>query len=348
MASSRSEPRPLPERPAQWATTLAWITFGVGSLWILTRGVRFLVVRVVPDDGLFYLVLAKNGLSGAPSTFDGEALTNGYHPLWFLASHLPATVFSGTGALVLSTLALGLLLLGAAVRVLSRTCPGPTESPGDPVVVALAVALLLPASWHLTEAFLAILVFAVFVFHLLRTDGRPERDAVLGLLGGLTVLARLDSVFLVLPALALIWLRRWNEGRADDRRRRGPGVHGPQHRRVRACAPHQRCPEELVPHPDAAGPHAAVRAGEDPAPPAAGRGLPGRAPPSGWVGRRASRRAPDRARGGDARLLRLRVLLPEGRRVHARLLALRGADGAGRRAGRGDDARPGRERHSGH
>jgi hypothetical protein len=81
------------------------------------------------------------------------------------------------------------------------------------IALAAGALLVLPASWLLTEAPLALLRFALFLAALLPDgDGRPDRGGGLATWGTLTVLARLDAVFLVVPPLLI---------RACDRQRAG-------------------------------------------------------------------------------------------------------------------------------
>ena len=67
-----------------------WLTV---TVTYRTRPIRELLIRVVPDDALFYLVIARNGAAGKLSSFDGLTLTNGYHPLWrlVLAERTPSS-----------------------------------------------------------------------------------------------------------------------------------------------------------------------------------------------------------------------------------------------------------------
>ena len=54
------------------------------SLTLLLVPMETLITYVVADDYFYYLTLAKNSLAGVGPSFDGQELTNGFHPLWFL------------------------------------------------------------------------------------------------------------------------------------------------------------------------------------------------------------------------------------------------------------------------
>jgi hypothetical protein len=68
------------------------------------------------DDTFYYLVIGQNLAAGAGSTFDGLAVTNGYHPLWQLVCALLFVAFpAGSDAAVLALFALqGMLVIAAA------------------------------------------------------------------------------------------------------------------------------------------------------------------------------------------------------------------------------------------
>ena len=40
------------------------------------------IIASIPDDAFYYFEIARNIANGRNVTFDGETLTNGFHPLW--------------------------------------------------------------------------------------------------------------------------------------------------------------------------------------------------------------------------------------------------------------------------
>jgi hypothetical protein len=213
-------------RPSLRSPT-TWLTIGAAALWAsalliyLAAPARELLIRVVPDDALFYLVIARNGASGAFSSFDGIERTNGYHPLWLLLLQPLALLLRAPDALVRAGLGLGLLAYAGAALALVRTLRPWGESARTTALGALAL-FVLPASWLLTEAPLALLLFALFLAQLLSEGAEPsdggagaDRGRRLALWGALTVLARLDAVFLVVPPLALRGWDRLHAARAS-------------------------------------------------------------------------------------------------------------------------------------
>ena len=49
------------------------------SIWLVATG-----TSLTHEDGFYYFRIAQHVASGHGSTFDGQHLTNGYHPLWML------------------------------------------------------------------------------------------------------------------------------------------------------------------------------------------------------------------------------------------------------------------------
>lgn len=169
----------------------------------MTAPLQALLVRVVPDDATFYLVIARNGAAGRPSSFDGFTRTNGYHPLWLAVLQALALPLRSSAALARAGLAVGLLAYAAAGVTLWRALARWGRAAQGVVVAGLAL-FVLPASWLLTEAPLALALYARFVATLLEEGADEEaRDHpwTLALWGTLTILARLDAVFLVVPPL---------------------------------------------------------------------------------------------------------------------------------------------------
>lgn len=154
------------------------------------------------DDSYFYLVIARNWAHDGTYSFSNLMETNGFHPLWgwLLArfarawSHLtprfgndlsvwsipPALVFLG-----------GTVLWTKAAKLLRA-----------PLLLALMPPLFLLGTTHVlaSEAHVVFLTLAGFLHGISKIQERaPERYSLplTGLLAGLTVLARLDTVFFV-------------------------------------------------------------------------------------------------------------------------------------------------------
>jgi 4-amino-4-deoxy-L-arabinose transferase-like glycosyltransferase len=175
-----------------------------------------LVRDVTSDDAFYFFQIARNLATGRNVTFDGETLTNGFHPLWLLLvtplhglSDDP--VFVLHAALTLAALlAVGTtLLIHASVAMLT----------GNRAAALLAAAFyglhpyLVVESVNGLETALALFTLATSLWLFLRLALRrnaptPGASVRLGLCAGLMMLSRTDLVF-VLPPILLCLLVRW-------------------------------------------------------------------------------------------------------------------------------------------
>jgi hypothetical protein len=165
------------------------------------------VLALLSDDAFYYFKIARNLLAGEGCTFDGIAPTNGFHPLWML---VVIAVSACTGGNELATPVAVLLLAGviatATLFLIHRTVERHIAPGYGLVAVAAAllpnvlVAMLNGLETGLQLLLATALVGACYRHRLLAPDVSLRRLAALGLLIGLVVLSRLDSVFLVAAA----------------------------------------------------------------------------------------------------------------------------------------------------
>ncbi len=167
------------------------------------------------DDSFYYFTIARNAASGLGLTFDGLTPTNGFHPLWMMTLLLLWPLGGIKAALAAGA------LFGACTVVLAHLLVSrATGSPWAGTAAALCTAAnpALYVSWiNGLETSLALLALTLF----LCSAGRPEdlgsgtrRALVLGLLAGLTTLARTDFALLVLPGLAALLLLQQGQPRS--------------------------------------------------------------------------------------------------------------------------------------
>jgi hypothetical protein len=196
-----------------WLPLIIIVLGFCASLAIALAPLQFLLNNTIPDDSFYYFQIARNISHGLGSTFDGINPTNGYHPLW-LAILVPIYHFFSNGsvmdiapihaALVLSAsfnLALGFVL----IALLSRHT--------DNILIkaaALGVWFFNPYNLYSMsnglESALSILLIASFLLVALRFGERRSigRLFVVGVVGGLMMLARLDNLFYFV--MFLLWL----------------------------------------------------------------------------------------------------------------------------------------------
>ena len=156
---------------------------------VVARPSRFML-----DDAAFYLQVGHNFASTFRSTFDGATLTNGYHPLWMLAcSALSLAVGNNKPWLLHAATIAQLLLFVGTAFLLAATARSHTRS--------WRWSLLPPTAYFWgaivfgSEAFLNGFVLALFCWLSSARDDSLGRQARIGAVLGLAILARLDNVF---------------------------------------------------------------------------------------------------------------------------------------------------------
>ncbi len=205
--------------PGRFTSLLAAVLFFGLALRLLAAWapVTLLIQKTLPDDAFYYFSVARNVWNGLGLSVDGRQATNGFHPLW-LVTLLPVFGVSRTGNLPVH-LALSLaacLDVGTAWlswKIVRRL----TGRPGAAVLAAALYCLnplvFLESLNGLETAlslFCAALVLYIYVRLIYNRAMVRWRDwGLFGLVVGLTLLARTDSVLLaVLLGLHALWQRR--------------------------------------------------------------------------------------------------------------------------------------------
>lgn len=194
------------------------LTVIAGSVWTLWAWlpIERLSGWFTADDMYYYLELVRNIAAGHGPSFDGETLTNGFHPAWAaLLTGLTLLVQDATLRVHLALMILVGFSLGSGLlvyRLLLRLSGAPAALAGA------ALWLLCPWVGAITltgvEAALStflLLVSLLAALPLLQATGRersPRRALLIGVTMGLACLARTDSVLLCLP-LGVALLGRW-------------------------------------------------------------------------------------------------------------------------------------------
>lgn len=167
------------------------------------------------DDAYYYFKVAQNITEGHGSSFDTFNLTNGYHPLWMLVC-IPIFFLARFDLILpLRVLLVVMGLLNAGTAILIYRCLSTSLSK--------AVAMAAAAFWafniyiHTTvyefglETPLAAFSIMLLLWNLIKIEARwrntpvPSKDLIiLGSLGAMVLLSRLDLVFLAV--MAGIWI----------------------------------------------------------------------------------------------------------------------------------------------
>ncbi|MGA3120891.1 MAG: hypothetical protein ABSF69_09000 [Polyangiaceae bacterium] len=181
-----------------------WAALGAGS------------ASLTYDDGFYYLRIAEHVARGAGSTFDGIHATNGYHPLWLLCLVPIFRLASSSHVALLLAVLLQGALMAACAGLTYQIARFDFQRFGAILAALLWVHAQLPyrAALSGTEYSLHAVCVLTVIYSCRRWFARdpPGMRAylALGMLLGLTFLARLDSV-LLFGCIAL-WLG-WREVR---------------------------------------------------------------------------------------------------------------------------------------
>jgi hypothetical protein len=185
------------------ATFLAVAT---ASAWFFYTPLRnpTRIMPFVEDDFFYYLKVAQNTAAGLGSTFNGIVRTNGYHPLYFVilvaickVSTSLVGIFRGLWLVWVAASAATFL---AARKLLDRPGSGPF------LTNALALVFLVTCIRIFCQGMEITLSIPLGLSLLVAFRSRPAewnfgRSVAIGVLASLTVLSRLDAVFLVLALI---------------------------------------------------------------------------------------------------------------------------------------------------
>lgn len=202
--------------PQRLMTGTAISLVAIFGLLVTFQNLPFFI-RNVPDDGFYYLVVARNLAAGMGPTFDGVTVTNGFHPLLatILAALYRFTPFSPLGD-IRTAVALGMVLhlLTGWLLVCAVARAGVRRHAYLAGLLYWFNPYAFLRSFDAMEPPLYAFCLALLVYLMVRLG--PELRGVrptwtssilLGLAAGATLLARTDAIFLV-PLLVFFFLPR--------------------------------------------------------------------------------------------------------------------------------------------
>jgi hypothetical protein len=184
------------------AIVLAYALYSCAR-FALQDDVRHLLWRIV-DDASYYLTAARNLAAGRGLTFDGIHPTNGFHPLWLLML-VPLFLLHATPETMIRLVALlQAILLSLAYLVFWRT-QSKLFSARTAAITAIPFVyfVFLPCINGMESALLILMIAILYGYglHLTQTQPNWRRAALLGLILGCVLLARLDMIFIALCLL---------------------------------------------------------------------------------------------------------------------------------------------------
>ena len=186
-------------------------------LWIAFQPMEELEYKVTPDDSFYYFQTARHIIAGNGSTFDGIARHNGYHPLWMglmlpIYAVVPDDISQpGPVSAIRAVLVLGAFLDVAAAFLLFLIILRLTTSIALGILTAVLHLFDPYAVFHSVEGLetplLGLVLAGTLLVSLGQVLGEPisrRRAVILGVLLGLLMLARTDSVFFAGPLLLVL------------------------------------------------------------------------------------------------------------------------------------------------
>lgn len=183
--------------------------YGVGiAAWLLVNNMPLTL-----EDGFYYFKIAQHVAYGAGSTFDGLNLTNGYHPLWLLCLVPIFWLTSTPGTALTLGIILQAVFMIAATILVYHTARLSVGRFAASLAALLWVTLTYQVSLGGLEFSLHAFGMLAVAYVYLRWFAQKSPQQVwlylgLGLLLGLTFLARLDTI--LLAGVISLWLS-WRE-----------------------------------------------------------------------------------------------------------------------------------------
>jgi hypothetical protein len=194
--AAKGDERLLP-REMKWTTVASCLVFV--SLICLRFALQYKQVGTLylEDDAYYYTVIAQNIAHHGLSTFDGQTLTNGYHPLWLVLLVVQDLTI---GASPYATVLIELLLVTAGLWLFLASFR--TRAVLFQIIFAVSFALL---AWPMIMKGMevSLLIFALGLFTKIavaRWEG-PGSAVAFGLAAVLCIGARIDAAVFVLPTM---------------------------------------------------------------------------------------------------------------------------------------------------
>lgn len=164
--------------------------------------VRFLKYGIihVEDDSYYYLVTAKNIAASHISTFDGQSLTNGYHPIWMLFLVLQQMIFGTSPAIMYIV---ELLLLTASLYIFLDLIREENFITGAAFTVIFCIVV---NSFALKGMETSIFIFflALFISYIASNGLNTSSQAcIVGILASACIGARIDAAVFIIPMVLL-------------------------------------------------------------------------------------------------------------------------------------------------
>jgi hypothetical protein len=162
--------------------------------------------RHMPDDAYYYLQIARNIAAGSGSCFSPGEITNGYHPLWLgVLAAIQWSVPSSPDAMALLAPALSALSTAASAVPFARFLTANGLAARDAEYCAAIYALNPWITCYAVSGMeTGLLLLLLFTFATLASRAAAPPAVWFGVVAGLLMLARTDSIFFT--GAAFLWL----------------------------------------------------------------------------------------------------------------------------------------------
>jgi hypothetical protein len=189
------------------------------ALWGVVQFLPFSTDRLISksfDDACYFARIAENVAWGHGFTFDQINPTNGYQPLWLyllipiqrLPLSLESRFFAGLMLQCVLLTVAAFLLYGTLARLTRRSLLLASAA-------VFSTLVFLPAINGMETAVQILLIVSLFAFgYRAKVFERPGvlRSLAFGVLAGMMILARLDSIFLAIALGAVLLIRALGGG----------------------------------------------------------------------------------------------------------------------------------------
>ncbi len=203
-------------RPALWLAVFCG-AIALGLAWLPFRSNDLIAGKPLSEDGFYVLSVARNIATGHGVTIDGVEPTNGFQPLFALAT-TPAFIVSPQSRFVALRIVLGLhwlvylataLLLGLIARDMFDDEEFRSARFWLTAFLYLASLHAFAVHFNGLETGLAMMLYALaWRVYQIRGAETLANAAIIGALLGLTVLARIDASLLVAVFCIHLAIRR--------------------------------------------------------------------------------------------------------------------------------------------
>jgi len=205
---------------SRWFLVGVLVVGAILRIWVSWQPIEILIEKNLPDDAYYYFVLARNAIQLKTVSMDGVNVTNGFHPLWWIAI-MPIFGGSSAGSDIPVSLALTLasLLDLVSIWIIAQLAITLTRRWYLGILAAWLYAANPIVILQITnglETAIGILTLTLFLLLLNKwlTEAANYKFAIIvGISGGLMFLARSDSIFLFgMALLAALWFFGEREG----------------------------------------------------------------------------------------------------------------------------------------